>query len=223
MGVGARAQNAQAPTPAPATAPAAPAPAAAAPAARPGSAAGAPSKPFPILEYQIAGNTLLSTIEVERAVMGHLTEEGTIKDIEAARTQLEQLYHDKGYKTVIVTIPQQQVVQGVVRLQVAEAPVGKLHIAGSRYHSLTSIREKVPQLAEGSVPQFGEVQKELGDLDTGAVFSTLGPEGELPEQIDQVPVPVRPRRSSVRLFKAADKVADAGLTRPESEAMKRAA
>ena len=70
MGVGARAQSAQAPAPVPATAPA--------------TAAAAASKPFPILEYQVAGNTLLSTIEVERAVLGHLTEQGTIKDIKAA-------------------------------------------------------------------------------------------------------------------------------------------
>jgi fatty acid desaturase len=39
-------------------------------------------------------------------------------------------------------------------------------------------------------------QKELVSLDTGVVYSTLGAEGELPHQIDQVPVPVRPRRTA---------------------------
>ena len=138
-------------------------------AAQPSPAApAAQSRPFPILEYQIEGNTLLSVREVEGAVIPHLREEGTIKDVEAARAGLEKVYHDAGYKTVIVTIPPQEVVQGVVRLHVAEAAVGQLHIAGSRYHSLSGIREKVPQLAEGSVPQFGEVQKELADVNHSA-------------------------------------------------------
>jgi fatty acid desaturase len=38
-------------------------------------------------------------------------------------------------------------------------------------------------------------QSELVDLDTGAVFSTLGLDGELPHRIGNVPVPVRPRRN----------------------------
>ena len=50
-------------------------------------APGAAPKPFPVLEFQIDGNTLLPTIEVERAVMSHLGESRTIQDIEAARAQ----------------------------------------------------------------------------------------------------------------------------------------
>ena len=120
--------------------------------------------PFPVLEYQIDGNTLLAVEDVERAVMPYLGEERTIKDIEAARAQLEQVYHDKGYKTVLVNIPQQRVTDGVVRLHVTEAAVGKLDIKGSRYHSLDAIRGKMPQLDEGSVPDFNAVQKELGTV-----------------------------------------------------------
>ncbi len=128
----------------------------------------APVRQFPILEYQIDGNTLLSVPEVERAVTPHLGESRSIKDIEAARAQLEKAYHDHGYRTVVVNIPQQRVSDGVVRLHVTEAPVGKLHIAGSRYHSLQVIRDKVAQLNEGQVPDFGEVQKELADVNRSA-------------------------------------------------------
>lgn len=143
-------QAAASPTPAPAS----PAPASAAPAA----------KPFPVLEYQIDGNTLLPVEDVERAVMPWLGETRTIKDIEGARAQLEQVYHDRGYKTVIVNIPQQRIADGVVRLHVTEAPVGNLHINGSRYHSLDAIRKELPQLDEGTIPDFNAVQKELGNV-----------------------------------------------------------
>jgi hemolysin activation/secretion protein len=126
------------------------------------------AKPFPVLEYRVEGNTLLPIVDVERAVMSHLGESRTIQDVEAARAQLEQAYHDHGYKTVVVNIPEQRIADGVVRLHVTEAPVGTLHIEGSRYHSLDVIRGKLAQLDEGTVPDFGEVQKELGAVNRSA-------------------------------------------------------
>ena len=143
----------QSPAPAPAPAPAAAAPAAA-----------APVKYFPIMEYQVEGNTLMKTIDVERAVMPYLGEGKSIKDVEAARQNLEKIYHDHGYQTVLVNIPQQEVSGGVVRLSVVEAPVGQVQIKGSRYHSLETIEATVPQLQGGVVPNFNEVQKELAQV-----------------------------------------------------------
>ena len=142
------------PPPAPAAAPPAP--------GQPAPAAAAP--PFAILEYRVEGNTLLPAIEIERAVTPYLGENKTIKDVEGARTQLERVYHDRGYKTVLVNIPPQRIAAGVVRLVVTEAAVGKLKIAGSRYHSLQVIRDKMAQLNPNTVPNFDEVQKELGEV-----------------------------------------------------------
>ncbi len=173
------ARSADAPSPPPAAdAAAAPAPAPASTLAPPptsapatpanGATPTAAPKPFPILEYQVEGNTLLSVPDVERAVTPYLGEGKSIKDIEAARAHLEQVYHDRGYKTVLVGIPVQQVMDGTVRLVVTEAKVGKLHIAGSRYHSLEGIRDKFAQLNQDSVPNFDEVQKELGSANRSA-------------------------------------------------------
>jgi|HubBroStandDraft_1064217.scaffolds.fasta_scaffold02671_3 hemolysin activation/secretion protein len=141
-----------------ADAPQAPAPAPAAP------TEAAPVKYFPIMEYQVEGNTLMKTIDVERAVMPYLGEGKSIKDVEAARQNLEKIYHDHGYQTVLVNIPQQEVSSGVVRLSVVEAPVGQLQIKGSKYHSLETIEATVPQLQGGVVPNFNEVQKELAQV-----------------------------------------------------------
>jgi hemolysin activation/secretion protein len=116
------------------------------------------------MEYDVEGNTLLKPIDIERAVTPYLGEARTIKDIDAARGALEKVYHDRGYRTVLVNIPEQQISSGVVRLRVLEAPVGKLRITGSRYHSLALIRDRLVELNQGSVPNFTEVQKELGDV-----------------------------------------------------------
>jgi hemolysin activation/secretion protein len=123
-----------------------------------------PVQSFSILEYRIEGNTVLPVIEVERAVTPYLGENKSIKDVEAARTQLERAYHDRGYKTVLVNIPPQRVGDGTVRLVVTEAAVGKLKIAGSRYHSLHVIRDKLSELNPDSVPDFSQVQKQLADV-----------------------------------------------------------
>ena len=137
----------------------------AAPAVAPPKAA-APG--FNILEFQVEGNSLLDNVEIERAVYPWLGENKGVKDVEGARKDLEKTYHDRGYLTVLVNIPQQKVSDGVVVLRVVEAPVGKLSVIGSQYHSPEAIRETVPQLAEGQVPDFNEVQKELAELNRGA-------------------------------------------------------
>lgn len=142
------------------------APAAAAAAAPP--AAAKPAGTFDILEYQVEGNSLLAQDDIERAVYPWLGESKTVKDVEGARKDLEKAYHDRGYLTVLVNIPQQRVAEGVVTLRVVEAPVGKLSVVGSQYHSPEAIRETVPQLAEGQVPDFNQVQKELAELNRGA-------------------------------------------------------
>jgi hemolysin activation/secretion protein len=136
-------------------------PAAPPPAARPVAS-------FNILEFQVEGNSLLDETEIERAVYPWLGEGKGVKDVEGARKDLEKAYHDRGYLTVLVNIPQQKVSEGVVVLQVVEAPVGKLSVTGSQYHSPEAIRETVPQLAEGQVPDFNQVQKELAELNRSA-------------------------------------------------------
>ena len=157
--------------PAAATAPGPAAAAASPPAATAASSPPAAAKPantFNIFEYRVEGNTLLNNADIENSVYPYLGEDKGVKDVEAARKDLEKVYHDHGYLTVLVNIPQQKIVDGVVMLKVIEAPVGKLSVTGSQYHSLEVIKETVPQLAEGTVPDFNEVQKELTELNRGA-------------------------------------------------------
>ena len=123
-----------------------------------------PVKSFAVLEYRVEGNTLLHAIDIERAVTPYLGEAKTINDVEAARKDLEKLYHDHGYQTVLVNIPQQEIGSGIVRLSVVEAAVGQMQIKGSRYHSLQVISATVPELKGGVIPDFNEVQKELAQV-----------------------------------------------------------
>jgi hemolysin activation/secretion protein len=123
---------------------------------------------FDVFEYRIDGSTLLPVATVERAVYPYLGEQKTLADVEAARTALEKAYHDAGYLTVVVAIPVQKVQNNEVALAVTEAPVGRLRVVESRYFSLGEIKARVPELAEGRVPQFDVLQDQLATLNRGS-------------------------------------------------------
>ena len=119
---------------------------------------------FDIFEFRVRGNHVLQPKDIESAVLPHLGPRRTIKDVEAARRALEKAYHDRGFQTVYVDIPQQRVTNGVVVLKITEVSVKRLRVTGSRYFSLGYIKQAIPSLGEGNVPNFIEVQKELAQL-----------------------------------------------------------
>jgi hemolysin activation/secretion protein len=114
-----------------------------------------------IEEYRVEGTRKLTELEVEEAVYPYLGPGRTTEDVEHARAALEKAYQDKGYQTVSVQIPAQQVHSGVVILQVIEGKVGRLRIRGSRYFSLGEIRKRASSMAEGSVPNFNDVTRDI--------------------------------------------------------------
>ena len=123
---------------------------------------------FGIYEYRVEGNSLLPDTAVERAVMPHMGEARTLADVEAARQNLAKQYHDAGYLTVQVAIPEQQVSEGVVVLQVVEVPVSSLKVMGSNYHLPSQIKANVSELGEGKVPNFNRMQDQLAEVNRAA-------------------------------------------------------
>lgn len=123
---------------------------------------------FGIYEYRVEGNSLLPDAAVERAVMPHMGESRTLADVENARQNLAKQYHDAGYLTVQVAIPEQQVTEGVVVLQVVEVPVSSLKVMGSSYHLPSQIKATVSELGEGKVPNFNLMQQQLNEVNRGA-------------------------------------------------------
>lgn len=132
------------------------------------AASAAEASTFDVLEFVIDGNTVLPRTMVEKAIYSFLGERRTIKDVESARDALERAYHDAGYLSVVIDIPEQKVDERVVRLQVVEGRVDRLKVTGSRYYTLGQIRASVPALAAGEVPYFPQAQDQLAKLSTAA-------------------------------------------------------
>ncbi len=119
---------------------------------------------FDMLEMQVDGNTVLEQALIEKTLYRFLGEHKAVTDVEQARQTLEALYKEHGYPTVLVEIPEQDVVAGLVRLQVVEGTVDRLKVTGSRYFYPNSIRNKVPALAAGQVPFMPDVQTQVNEL-----------------------------------------------------------
>ncbi len=129
--------------------------------AAPTSAAAGGQRLVDIFNYRIEGNSVLPQTEVERAVMPFLGPQRPVADVEAARAALEKAYRDGGFETVGVEIPEQDVRGGTVRLNVTELKVGRLRVTNARHFSPDDIREALPSLAEGRVPNYREVSREI--------------------------------------------------------------
>ena len=119
---------------------------------------------FDILEFQVQGNTKLSQAQIETAVYPQMGEKKTIDDVEKARDALEKSYHQAGYLTVLVDIPEQEVNSKIVKLNVTEGKVGRLRVKDSHYFSLGRIKELAPSVKEGEVPYFPAVQQDVARL-----------------------------------------------------------
>ena len=151
-------------------------PACAAKAASPGRAPNAtgsssaaeqpPQKPavtqrFDIDDFAVQGAETLPQIEIEEALYPFLGPNKTADDVEKARAALEKAYHDKGYQTVSVSVPQQNALSRMISLKVTELKVGRLRVKNSRYFDLAKITNKAGSLKEGTVPNFGDVTKDI--------------------------------------------------------------
>jgi hemolysin activation/secretion protein len=130
---------------------------------------------FDVWEYRIEGSTVIPRETIERTVYPYLGPQKTIDDVEAARAALEKAHRDAGYGTVLVDLPEQDVVGGIVLLSVVEGKVDRLKVSGSRYFSLGRIKSGVPSLAEGQVPYLPDVQKQLQKLNMASQDRAITP------------------------------------------------
>ncbi len=149
--------------------------------------AGTGAERFPVLEFRVLHNTLLSARQVEAAVYPHLGPERSFADVQAARADLEQAYRRAGYSTVYVDIPEQSVEDRIVRLQVTEGRLERVRVTGARYVMNRRLLASLPSLKSGTVPRFSDLQQQLAELNRASadlqVVPVLKP-GAQPATVD---------------------------------------
>jgi hemolysin activation/secretion protein len=113
--------------------------------------------------FDVDGNTLLESAEIESAVYPYLGPGKTRDDVEAARSALENAYRNHGFQSVVVEVPPQVVKDGVVKLHVSETAIGKLRVVGNKYYSAKELQKEVPAFAPGTVPNINDAQTQIAE------------------------------------------------------------
>lgn len=130
-----------------------------------GAAASAPAAaPFDLWEIRVLGNSVLEPVAVESVVYPFLGPARSITDVEAARAALEKTFHDRGYGTVFVDIPEQEVNQGIVRLRVTEGRLNAVRITGATYFPVQDVRAGIPAATAGEVPHLPTLQQQIAGI-----------------------------------------------------------
>ncbi|MGC4097960.1 MAG: ShlB/FhaC/HecB family hemolysin secretion/activation protein [Nitrospira sp.] len=119
---------------------------------------------FAITTFLVDGNTIFEEVKIDRLLESYKGAERQMKDVEEARAQLEKMYHQAGYPTVLVNLPEQTIENGVVRLQVVEGHLLAITVTGNEHYSWSNIRTKLPSLTPGALIYEPTFVKELATV-----------------------------------------------------------
>lgn len=116
---------------------------------------------FDIVSFQIEGNSLLPEDRVQALVAPFTGRQKVYGDIQKALESLEGEYRQRGFGTVQVYVPEQELTSGIVKIQVTEATIGKVEITGAEFHDVDNIRTSIPQLKEGVAPNMRQLSENI--------------------------------------------------------------
>lgn len=134
-----------------------------------------------VREFLVEGNTLLPPEKIKEIVSKYEGPNRSFRDLEKAKQDLEAAYHAKGYVSVLVTLPEQTIEDGTVRLDVIEARLGAITVVDNRYYSYWNIRTKLPSLKVGELLHEPALVRDLDALNANPdlkVAPTLKPGSE---------------------------------------------
>ena len=111
-----------------------------------------------------------------------------LEGLSAARDALEQEIINSGYNFHRVSLPPQDLLEGVVLLQVSAFAIGNIDVEGNDYFSDDNIRRSVPVLQSGETPNTQLLSRSLKIANRHASKRTVlrFKEGEQADSIDAV-------------------------------------
>lgn len=143
---------------------------------------------FEIKRFVVKGATLLPPSRIDALLQPHTGPQQDFSSVQRAIRSLERGYAEAGYSAVQVVLPEQELRDGVVRLEVTELAVGRLVIEGNRNFDEANIRRTLPALQPGVPPNLDAVARNLRTANENPAKNTtvLLRQGETPSTVDAV-------------------------------------
>jgi hemolysin activation/secretion protein len=116
---------------------------------------------FSVRAYEIRGDTLLSTNTLMSIFARRTGTNVALSDITQAASDLQMEYRNRGYPTVNVTIPPQQLTNGIVKIRVFQGRLSEILVAQNRYFSSNNVMRALPSLRTNIILNGALFQAEL--------------------------------------------------------------
>ncbi len=116
---------------------------------------------FDIDRFLVEGNTLLTEREVDDVVRPFSGKQREYGDVQRALEALEVRYREKGYSAVQVSVPDQELGGGTVKLEVIEASIRRLRVQGGEAFDEANVRRALPAIGEGKFPNARAISENV--------------------------------------------------------------
>ena len=103
---------------------------------------------FEVRAFIVHGNTLLKKETIESIFAPAKGSDVTLDQIRKAMGNLQTAYRERGFPTVAVTLPQQQLTNATVIVQVIEAPLTQVNVVNNRFYSSNNVMRALPSLQD---------------------------------------------------------------------------
>ena len=144
--------------------------------AKPAGTNAAPT--FEVKGYEIRGNTLFSYEDMEPIFNKYVSTNATFQTIRDALSEFQMAYRNRGFVTVAVTLPQQQLTNGLVKVQVTEGKLAEISVINNKHFSSNNVMRALPGLRTNMLLNSLVFQQDLdranGNRDR-QIYPVIGP------------------------------------------------
>jgi hemolysin activation/secretion protein len=120
-----------------------------------------PAEPsFRVTSYDIEGNTVLPKKRFD-FLTNYTGPAVTIARLREGLGELQLLYRNLGFATVSVTLPQQRLTNGIVRVDVIEGKLAEISVTGNHHFSSNNVRSALPSLTTNILVNTKWLQREI--------------------------------------------------------------
>ncbi|MGC3960029.1 MAG: POTRA domain-containing protein [Verrucomicrobiota bacterium] len=106
----------------------------------------APPRTFEVQHYDIVGNTLLSQPTIDAVITNGIGTNITFAQVQKVLGGLQLAYRERGYASAKVSLPQQQLTNATIRVQVLEGVLVDVRVTGNRYFSSNNVLRALPSV-----------------------------------------------------------------------------
>jgi len=133
---------------------------------------------FEVKGYEIRGNTLFSYDDMEPIFAKYVATNASFQTIRDALSEFQMAYRNRGFVTVAVTLPQQQLTNGIVKVQVTEGKLAEISVINNKHFSSNNVMRALPGLHTNMLLNSLVFQQDLdranGNRDR-QIYPVIGP------------------------------------------------